>query len=123
MKKSKVLMLNEKEVEIKKIPIGRFAELMLAVEDLPSLVTKSISLEELENLNEELIITKLPSLLANAQDDIFKLVSVASGVDNIEELDFEEFFDIVTAVIELNNIQAIVGKVKNLGKAFKARVQ
>lgn len=123
MKKSKVLMLNEKEVEIKKIPIGRFAELMLAVEDLPSLVTKSISLEELENLNEELILTKLPSLLANAQDDIFKLVSVASGVDNIEELDFEEFFDIVTAVIELNNIQAIVGKVKNLGKAFKARVQ
>ncbi|AIF45434.1 MULTISPECIES: hypothetical protein [Virgibacillus] len=122
MAKSKKIKLNGEQVEIKKIPIGKFSELMLAIDNLPSLVSEAISFEELENLNNEILLTKLPTLLAKAQDDIFKLVSVASGVENIEELDFEEFFDVVTTVIELNNIQAIVSKVKNLGKVLKAKV-
>lgn len=122
MKASKNLMLQGQEVEITKISIGKFAELMMAIEKLPSIVSKSISMDELENLNNEVLLTKLPTLLANAQDEIFKLVSVASGIDNIDELDFEEFFDVVTAVIELNNIQAIVNKVKNLGKVLQNKV-
>lgn len=123
MKSSKKIQINGQEVEIKKIQIGKFAELMLAVEKLPSIVTEVVSLEELENLTSELILTKLPTLIGNAQDEIFKLVSVASGIEKVDELDFEEFIDVVTAVIELNNISAIVGKVKNLGKVFKEKVQ
>ncbi|WP_339227843.1 hypothetical protein NSQ77_20015 [Oceanobacillus sp. FSL K6-2867] len=123
MKSSKNIQINGQEVEIKKIQIGKFAELMLAVEKLPSIVTEVVSLEELENLNTELILTKLPTLIANAQDEVFKLVSVASGIEKVDELGFEEFIDVVTAVIELNNISAIVSKVKNLGKVFKAKVQ
>lgn len=77
----------------------------------------------MEEINTELLLTKLPTLLAKAQDEIFKLVSVASGYDKVDELDFEEFFELVTVVIELNNIQAIVNKLKNLGKVLQSKIQ
>ncbi|WP_163581109.1 hypothetical protein [Gracilibacillus saliphilus] len=115
----------EQEVEftIRKIPIGRFADLMLGVDKLPSIVKDNVTAEELSNINEEVIFTKLPKLVASSQDEILQLVSIASGIDksNIEKLDFEGFFDVITAVIELNNVNAIVEKVKNLGKVFQKK--
>jgi hypothetical protein len=125
MKSSKPLKLNGKEYVVKKIPIGKFAELMLAVEKLPNILLDVVSLEELENLDTPTIIAKLPSVLASAQDEFFKLVSVATGieVEEIRELDFEEFIDVVTVIFELNNIQSIVNKVKNLKQTLQRKAK
>ncbi|MFB4472140.1 hypothetical protein ACDI16_04185 [Oceanobacillus caeni] len=113
------------EVTIKKIPVGKFAELMLAVKKLPNLVMANITAEDLENVNAELMLTKLPVLVAGAQDEIFKLTSVASGITKkeIEQLDFEEFFQVVEAILEVNNIKAIIEQVKNLGKVLRKQAQ
>ena len=125
MKKSKTININGVKVEIKKIPIGKFAELMMAVDKLPSIVTNAVSLDELENINAQLLFSKLPSILANAQNELFKLVSVASGivVEDISEVDIEEFIDIILAVLEINNIQGIVNKVKNFKKVLQEKVK
>jgi hypothetical protein len=128
----KEIKLNDETIEIKKMGIGKFAQLMLAVEDLPNKLVDIISLEELEYIDEKLLLTKAPSIIANAQDEVFNLIAVASGIDKKRfeldengdgDIDFEGFLDIITAIIELNNIQAIVSKVKNLRRVFQAKVQ
>ncbi|MCR1833131.1 hypothetical protein NSA56_01805 [Oceanobacillus caeni] len=125
MKKEKVITINEKEVTIKKIPVGKFAELMLAVKKLPSLLMANLTVDELENVNAQVMLTKFPTLMADAQDEIFKLTSVASGITKkeIEQLDFEEFFQVVEAILEVNNIKAIIEQVKNLGKVLQKQAQ
>jgi hypothetical protein len=123
MEKSKTILINNKEVKIKKMAIGQFAKLMLAIEKLPDIISKNFSLEEVQNLEVQTLLTKLPLFLANSQDEIFKVVEVASGIKKkeIEELDIEEFIDVVTAVLELNNFKAIVNKVKNFRQILQSK--
>lgn len=123
MKDNKKVKLNGQTFEVKKMPIRRFAELLMAVENLPSKIKESFTVEEMKNLTNETFIEKLPSLMARSFDDLLNLVAVASGIEKetIEESSPDEFLDIVTAVLELNNIKAIVDKVKNLGKALQKK--
>lgn len=123
MKKSTKVNINGTEMTIQKIPIGKFAELMMAVEKLPGAIFEVVSVDEIENLDTKILLNKLPQLLAKAQDEIFNLVSVASGIEKIENLSFEEFVDVVTAIVEVNNIQVIVNKLKNLGEIVKGKVK
>ena len=123
MNKSKAITINDREVVIKKMAISQTAKLLLAVENLPSIVLKNFSLDEAVKMDAKMLLVKLPHVLANAQDDLFKVVEVASGIKkkDIEELGYEEFFDVVAAVLELNNFQAIVAKVKNLKQVLQSK--
>ncbi|WP_373892769.1 hypothetical protein [Virgibacillus sp. CBA3643] len=138
MKKSKTITLTEVEVDeqgeevevqkeytIKKIPVGKFAELMLAIDKLPSLVLNTLDGADLENLTQQDMLLKLPKLLAGAQDEIFSLTSVASDVETkeIAEFDIEEFIQLIETIIEVNNISAIIERVKGLGKKVKAQAK
>jgi hypothetical protein len=123
MNKSKTITINGNEVVIKKMAIAQTAKLMLAVENLPKLVTNNFSLDEAQKMTIDSLLVKLPHLLANFQDDLFKIVEVASGIKkkDIEELDYEEFLDVITAVLELNNFSAVVVKVKNLRQVLRSK--
>jgi hypothetical protein len=123
MKDSKKIKLNGETYEVRKMPIRSFAQLLTSVENLPSKIKDTFTLEELQNLTNEMFLEKVPSLLSNSFDDIINLTSVASGIDKevIAELGFDEFIDVITAVLELNNIKAIVDKVKNLGKVIQGQ--
>lgn len=123
MNKSKTITINEQEVEIKKMAVGQFAKLMLAIEKLPDIVLKNFSLEDAQKLDINSLLVKLPPVLASSQDELFKVVEVASGIKkkDIEELDFEEFFDVIAAVFELNNFNAIVAKVKKLKQVLQSK--
>lgn len=123
MKKTKTITLNEQEYTIKKIPVGKFAQLMLAVDKLPSIVMNTLEGEDLQNMNQQQLMMKVPRLLASSQDEIFNLVSVASGVEAKEMADFdiEEFIQLIEAIIEVNNVSAIVERVQGLGKTVQAQ--
>jgi hypothetical protein len=125
MKDTKKITVNGEKVEIKKMPIRRFAELMMAVEHLPSKLQGAFSAEELENLDNQAFLMKIPALLGDSQDEIFNLVAIASGVEKETMLDYglDEFLDVISAVLELNNIQAIVSKVKNMGNLLQTKAK
>lgn len=122
MKKSKTIEINGQEVTINKMKVGQFASLMLAFEDLPSVVTDIMkNMQGKESFTEVDLLAKLPHVIAHATDDVIQLVSVASGftTEEINEFDFEELIDVVTAVVEINNLKVIVDKVKNLTQVFQ----
>jgi hypothetical protein len=123
MNKSKTITINEKEVTINKMAIGNFAKLMLAVEKLPNILSQNFSLEDAQKLDINVLLSKLPPVLASCQDELFKVVEVASGIKkkDIEALDYEEFFDVITAILELNKFNAIVAKVKNLKQVLQSK--
>lgn len=112
MKDSKTIKINGEKVEIKKIPLKRFSDLIKAVRNLPMIIIENFQGEE---LTEEAIIQKVPELIGLIDDDIINCVSVASGIEKeiLEEVGIDEFLVVVNAVLEINNIQAIVGEVKN----------
>lgn len=121
MNKSIMITVDEQEFEIKKMAVGQFAQLMLAVEKLPSILMENFNLEEIDNLDINMLLTKLPPLLASSQEELFKVISVASGlsVNDIRKLDFVEILDVIIAILELNKFKAIVNKIKNLGQVLQ----
>jgi hypothetical protein len=123
LKDSKKIKLNDEQYEIKKMPIRKFANLMRALDELPKKLQNQFSLDELENLSSEALLLKIPSLIGEFQDELFNLVSIASGIkkETIEELSFEEFLDVIMVVFEINNIGVIVDKLKNLGKVLQTK--
>ncbi|UNC92708.1 hypothetical protein [Candidatus Contubernalis alkaliaceticus] len=123
MKNTKKIKIQDKNYEITKLSIGQFASLMLSVDNLPAKFQKVFTFDELANLTNEAMLTKIPKLIAEMQDDIFSLVSVASGIEKeeIESADFEEFVDLITIILELNNFQAVFNKLKNLGKVLQSQ--
>lgn len=128
MQKSKTITINEKEVEIKKIPIGKFADLMMVIDKLPNTVMDILSqdgVKDINNLSNAEMLGKIPKLLAKSQDEVFNLVSVASGVPKKEfkEMDPEEFLDVLETLIEVNNIQTLIDRVKNLKVAFQTKME
>lgn len=123
MNKTKIIKINDKEVTIKKMAVGQFAKLMLAIENLPNIILNNFSLEEAQVMDINSLLVKLPNVLAHSQDELFKVVEVASGIKKkeIEQLDYEEFLDVITAILELNNFNAIVNKVKNLKQVLQSK--
>ncbi|MBU9714416.1 hypothetical protein [Evansella tamaricis] len=116
MKDVKKVTVAGQKVEIRKFTMRKFAELMLALEHLPGKLKGQFTKEELESFSNEQLLTKFPLLFATAQDDVFELVSVASGVDKelLNNADPVEFMGVIETILELNNVKAIVDKVKNL---------
>lgn len=125
MKDTKKITINGEKVEIKKIAIGKFAEMLMAIEHLPIKFQNIFTKEEMKNFSNEVIITKIPLLLREATEEFFALVAIACEIkrEKIKELSIEDFIDLVTAVIEINNFSAIVKKVKNLAGILQKKYQ
>lgn len=112
--KSIKVKLENKTIEVKKLPIGKYIELLKQVEELPK------HLSELENLSNDVILQKLPFLFSVALPDIIRILSVATDLpkEEIEEAGFDEVADLILAVIEVNNYQGVFEKIKK----FKTRL-
>ncbi|HYD35557.1 MAG TPA: hypothetical protein VD999_05795 [Vitreimonas sp.] len=106
----------EKEVEIKKLPIGKYVEVLKALNNLP----KEIS--GLENITPEGIIQRLPSIIANSFDELCKIVSIATDMtdDEVKSISLDELTEIIITVIEVNKFASIADRVK---KAFSLAPQ
>ncbi|MEB1806595.1 MAG: hypothetical protein LPK26_04680 [Bacillaceae bacterium] len=121
MKKTKNVVFNGEQVEIKKMPLGKFSKLLLALDGLPSKLYDIFTQEELESFDNMMLLKKAPLLVATAESDILELVSIASDIEKEKfiEGEPEEFLDVVAAILELNNVKAIIDKVKNLKKVLQ----
>ncbi len=121
MKDIKKVKIKGETYEVSKMPLRRSASLLMAIEGLPSKVQNLISSEELENLDNNTILSKAPLLLAKSQDEIINLVAVASGIDKevLDEGGLDDFIDVLSAVLETNNVNLIIDKVKNLKTVFQ----
>lgn len=106
--KSKTIIVDEREIVISRLPIGKYSELLSKIERLPKHVGG------LSDLSTDLLIEKLPFFLAVALPDVFNILAVATPLtkEELEELGLAEITEIVITVFEVNDYQRVFEMIK-----------
>ena len=101
--KSIKVKINEKEIIVKKLPLGRYAELLGAIDELPKELAQDVL--NLDKASPTKIIASVPMLLKLAAPQFIKILSVASGVEVLyltEECGALEAGKLLVGIIEVN---------------------
>jgi len=112
--KSIKVQINNKEVTVSKLPLGKYAKILAALDKLPEKVSG------LDKVSEDKLFSLLPKMIADSFPELLKIISIASDVP-VEELSNEYGLDDVTlllkGIFEVNdfdsvrkNIQGLLGK-------------
>jgi hypothetical protein len=110
MKREITIKLDSGDRVIRKLPIKKYSELFLALQNVPELF------ENFDKLNQESILEQLPTLFAKATPDVIKIVAIMAEmpVEEAEELGFDEATDIFLASIEVNNYEKVFANIKKI---------
>lgn len=121
-------------VDVSKLTLGRAAELAQILDSLPELLRGVQEDEGLANAltaaleggteNEDAValgqavLRVAPKLFLVAQDAMIRLICVGAGLDRerVERLGLDEAMEILGAILEVNNVAALVASAKNLGR-------
>lgn len=104
------LKLDSIEVEVKKLPLGKYAELLGALDELPK------SLAGIDTQSTDAIMAQLPKIIAVAFPEVVKVLCIATDltVEEVNGLGLDEVVKIVTALIEVNNYKEVFANIKKL---------
>lgn len=110
MNREITVKLDGREVIVKKLPIGKYAEVFTALQELPK------KLGSIDSLSNEEFIARIPILIAEALPELTKVMSVATGVPEkqILTLGLDEVTDLVAAILDVNNFEKVVANVKKI---------
>ncbi len=108
MNKTITVKLDDKTVTVKKLPLGKYAELLEAVETLPK------SIGGLDGLSNDDIFAQLPKLIARSLPEVIKIVSIATDLpeNEVAELGLDELVRLLKAVGEVNNYSEVFSIIK-----------
>jgi hypothetical protein len=112
-KEAIVTLDNGNEVIVKKLPLGKYAEIFLALRELP----KKVDLAGLEEISNEDFFSLLPEIISKSLPEVAKIISVATEVPEkavLEELGLSEAVELLTAILIVNDFQKIVASIKKL---------
>lgn len=115
--KSKKLNINEKEYIVEKLPIGRFAELLKGINQLPKV------LEGLDGVDNDKILSILPTLIADSLDDFIHVVAVGLQTNDkevAETFGLGDMIESLTAIYEVNELKKVQGVLNPLFKRVGA---
>lgn len=102
--------LDDQEIEVKKLPIGKYAELLQAVQEFPK------HIQQFQGANEELLISVLPTMIAESLPDVVRVVAIATPLkpEEVEQLGLDELTRVIVAVFEVNNYQEVYENIKKV---------
>lgn len=106
--KYKEIKINDKLYRIEKMPLGRYGEVMGALDKLPK------HIDTFSSVSEEEIIASLPKIAKDAMPELIKILSLASGISEKilnEEMGLDDAALIIKTIWEVNNYD-------QLGKAL-----
>lgn len=99
MSKSINVKLENQTVEVKKLPIGDYAEVLRAVKKLPK------HFNTLESLNTDTLMENLPLLFSDCLPDVIAILAIATKMpeDEVKELGLSEIVKLIEAVYVVNS--------------------
>lgn len=114
--------LPTRELIVKKLPLGKYAELLKRIQKLP------IQLNNLSGVNKENLLPMLPAMIGESYEDIVVLFTIATDLteEEVRKDDFglNEAIDVFLAVYEVNDYKEIFAKLKkNFGKTQAITLQ
>lgn len=97
-------------VEISKLPLGKYAELLKAIKELPKHVAG------LQGKTNDEIFDNLPVIIAEALPDVIGILEIATPLkkEQIEVMGLDEVTRVVVAVIEVNNYKEVYAQIKKV---------
>jgi hypothetical protein len=107
------LKLNNKDYTIKKLPLGKYAELLEKLDELP---------EEITTLNENELVKALPRLIGKFYPRLLEILSLASNIDSktlSEEMGLVEATEIIKAIFQVNDFALVKKNIASLGGGKK----
>lgn len=112
MKNRITITIDGQSVEIKKLPLGKYAELLRAVKELPKIIGL------IDGNSTEEIVRKIPEIVATSLPDVINILTIATPLKR-EFMESDDFglYDAVaaiSAVIEVNNYKGIFDNIKKL---------
>lgn len=114
-------------IEIRRMPLKDYAELLRVLENVPEKVMQifdGFDDEKLNQMSNMDFMKMLPVALAESWEDIIGVVAVPTDKDAefLGKLDLADAVDVVTTILELNDIHRIISAVKKI-VALKSKVQ
>lgn len=97
--KTKTVKLDSKTITVTKLPLGKYAELLKALKNIPQ------HLSGIENFETTNLLEVLPTLIQKSLPDIVEILTITTPLktEEIQELGLDEIIRIVEAVVEVNN--------------------
>jgi len=119
--KTQTVKLDTGDIEIAKLPIGKYAELLKAIKELPK------HIKGLESQDTGTVIEMLPSLIGESLPDFIDILTIATPLkkEKIEAMGLDEVTRVIVAIIEVNNFREVYENIKKVtarpepGKAIK----
>lgn len=121
MQKTATVKTSGGEVTVKKLALGEYADLLKAMQKLPSEVARFLGqtpegeLKEIDSVYA--VLPKLPSMIGDSWDDLIALLEVVSDKDKdflSSQIDLADAVDIVGAALELNEYNRVAEAVKKI---------
>lgn len=103
------IQINDQPLVIKKIPLGKYADILKSVKELPK------HFDKINGKSDKEIIENLPFLISECMPDIVSVIHVTTGLESsyIEtELGVDDLIEIFTALLSVNNYGKIYEKIK-----------
>lgn len=104
-------------VNVHKMPLRDYAELLRALKNLPSVIAKFTNDErDVTKLKDIETFELIRDLLMESWDDLLELISVPTDkdADFLGKLDGPDAIDVIDAIIELNDIPRIIAAIKKI---------
>lgn len=111
-----VIKLKDKEIEITRVPLGKYADILEALQGILAGL-KLDEMQDLRGVTNEKFFQMIPALLGKHLPDIIRLLPLVTPLteEEIQLLSLSEFTDIVYAVWVENDYSAVVEKLKKFG--------
>lgn len=130
----------EQVIKVKKLPLGKAAELSLVLESLPKRLKdnrdgegskiqsffEGVDFDKVSAVEVGLALAELlPSLMSVAADFVIELLAVGTSAPKelLMKIGLDEATALLVAIFEVNNIQAVWGNVQKLRKIFVKETQ
>lgn len=100
--------LDSGEIEIAKLPLGRYADLLKAIKELPK------SVKGFAGKTNDEIFEVLPTVIGESLPDVIGILTIATPLtkEQIEVMGLDEVVRVVVAVIEVNNYREVFDNIK-----------
>lgn len=115
------------DVVVHKMPLGDYGQILRVLDALPDTIKKFVGDKteaELKAMTYTDLLDFLPTLLADSWPDVVALISVPTDkdADFLAKVDGPDAFDIIVAILQLNDFMRIAASIKKL-QALKAKVK
>lgn len=110
MKKTIEVKLEEKTITISRLPLGKYAEVLNVLKELPTILV------EFTNKSTDQLLKQLPQILAKQWPEALEILVIATPLkrDEIEMLRIDEAVKLALAIYEVNNFKEVYEELKKV---------